>query len=148
MAGKRGTPPTASPGASAGATVSVLPDGPTDDHGLTPRQNLDEIAALLEARNRIDAQLARRVRAAGLQQAPEDDGQKSMQSWLRGHGWLTSAAAGQRDRRSVLVQRTVKGAALLRELRVIMRDAAAQENSAGQIPTRFHEEVEARLLGA
>lgn len=53
-----------------------------------------------------------------------------------------------RDRRSVLVQRTVKGAALLRELRVIMRDAAAQENSTGQTPTRFHEEAEARRLGA
>ncbi|WP_324273527.1 HNH endonuclease signature motif containing protein [Blastococcus brunescens] len=66
-----------------------------DVQGRTPRQNLDEIAVLLEARNRIDAQLTRRVRAAELQQAPEEDGQKSMRSWLRGHGRITSAAAGQ-----------------------------------------------------
>ncbi len=66
-----------------------------DVRDLSPRQQLDEITLLLEARNRIDAQLARRVRAAELQQAPEDDGQKSMQSWLRGHGRLSRAAAGQ-----------------------------------------------------
>jgi hypothetical protein len=35
------------------------------------------------------------VRAAELQQAPEDDGLKSMQSWLRGHGRLSPSAAGQ-----------------------------------------------------
>ncbi|HET6391574.1 MAG TPA: DUF222 domain-containing protein, partial [Blastococcus sp.] len=66
-----------------------------DVRGLTPRQQLDGIRELLEARNRIDAQLACRVRAAELQQAPEDDGQKSMRSWLRGHGRLTNGAAGQ-----------------------------------------------------
>jgi hypothetical protein len=66
-----------------------------DVKGLVPRQQLDEIALLLEARNRLDAQLARRVRAAELQQAPEDDGLKSMNSWLRGHGRLSPAAAGQ-----------------------------------------------------
>ena len=64
-----------------------------DVRTLAPRQQLDEISALLEARNRIDAQLARRVRAAELQQAPEDDGMKSMQSWLRGHGRLSPASA-------------------------------------------------------
>ena len=40
------------------------------------------------------------------------------------------------DRRSVLVQRTVKGAALLREMRSIMGEAAAaaeDENAAGQV---------------
>ena len=66
-----------------------------DVRGLAPRQQLDEITVLLEARNRLDAQLARRVRAAELQQAPEDDGLKSMRSWLRGHGRLSPAAAGQ-----------------------------------------------------
>ena len=35
------------------------------------------------------------MRAAELQQAPEDDGLKSMQSWLRGHGRLSPSAAGQ-----------------------------------------------------
>jgi hypothetical protein len=63
--------------------------------GVPARRQLEEIAALLEARNRIDAQLARRVRAAELQQAPEDDGKKTMRSWLRGHGRLGAGAAGQ-----------------------------------------------------
>src|SRR5215203_3543562 len=66
-----------------------------DLHALTARQQLDGISQLLELRNRIDAQLTRRVRAAELQQAPEDDGQKSMRSWLQGHARLSNAAAGQ-----------------------------------------------------
>src|SRR3712207_9166626 len=56
---------------------------------------LDDVAALLAERNRIDAALARRVRAAELSQAPERDGQKSMASWLRGHCRLSSAAASR-----------------------------------------------------
>jgi hypothetical protein len=66
-----------------------------DVRRLGPRQQLDRITELLEARNRLDAQLARSVRAAELQQAPEDDGMASMRSWLRGHGRLGPAAAGQ-----------------------------------------------------
>ncbi|MFD2090300.1 HNH endonuclease signature motif containing protein [Blastococcus deserti] len=66
-----------------------------DVRSLGPRQQLDRITELLEARNRLDAQLARSVRAAELQQAPEDDGLKSMRSWLRGHGRLSPGAAGQ-----------------------------------------------------
>ncbi len=66
-----------------------------DVHDMAPRQQLDAIRELLEARNRIDAQLARRVRGAELGQAPEDDGQKSMRSWLRGHGRLSASASGQ-----------------------------------------------------
>lgn len=66
-----------------------------DVQGLTPRQQLAGITELLEARNRIDAQLSRRVRAAETQQAAEDDGQKTMRSWLRGHGRLSPGAAGQ-----------------------------------------------------
>jgi hypothetical protein len=66
-----------------------------DVHSLTARQQLDEITQLLEARNRIDAQLARRVRAADVQQAPEDDGRKTMRSWLRDLGRLSPTAAGQ-----------------------------------------------------
>jgi hypothetical protein len=65
-----------------------------DVSSLVPRQQLDEITRLLEARNRLDAQLARRVRAAELQQAAEDDGMKSMQSWLRGHGRLSPPQPG------------------------------------------------------
>jgi hypothetical protein len=66
-----------------------------DVRSLSPRQQLEEISQLLEARNRIDAQLARRVRVADLQQAPEDDGRKTMQSWLRDLGRLSPGAAGQ-----------------------------------------------------
>ena len=66
-----------------------------DVRHLPPRQQLDRIRELLEAKNRLDAQLTRSVRAAELQQASEDDGVKSMQSWLRGHGRLSPGAAGQ-----------------------------------------------------
>ena len=50
---------------------------------------------LVRARNRIDAELARTVRAAELTQAAEYDGLKTMRSWLRGHARLSPAAIGQ-----------------------------------------------------
>ncbi|MGY1667035.1 DUF222 domain-containing protein [Geodermatophilus sp. SYSU D00696] len=56
---------------------------------------LDDVAALVAERNRIDAALARRVRAAELAQAPERDGQKSMASWLRGHCRLSGSEAAR-----------------------------------------------------
>ncbi|MBM7807860.1 hypothetical protein JOD57_003697 [Geodermatophilus bullaregiensis] len=56
---------------------------------------LDDVAALVAERNRIDAALARRVRTAELTQAPERDGLKSVASWLRGHCRLSAAAAGR-----------------------------------------------------
>ncbi|MGY1695196.1 DUF222 domain-containing protein [Geodermatophilus sp. SYSU D00814] len=56
---------------------------------------LDDVAALVAERNRIDAVLARRARAAELAQAPERDGLKSMTSWLRGHCRLSYAAAAR-----------------------------------------------------
>ncbi len=46
---------------------------------------LDDVAALVAERNRLDARLTRQVRVAELSQAPERDGLKSMASWLRGH---------------------------------------------------------------
>ena len=58
-------------------------------------QVLDRTARLLRAHNRLDAQVARTVREAELTQAPEHDGQASMQSWLRGHARLSPAAAGK-----------------------------------------------------
>src|SRR4051812_50148803 len=48
---------------------------------------------LLRAANRLDAQVARSVREGELTQAAEHDGAKTMQSWLRGHGRLSSGAA-------------------------------------------------------
>ncbi|NEM04582.1 HNH endonuclease signature motif containing protein [Geodermatophilus normandii] len=56
---------------------------------------LDDVAGLVAERNRIDAALARRVRAAELSQAPERDGLRSMASWLRGHCRLSAAEASR-----------------------------------------------------
>ncbi|MGY1731515.1 DUF222 domain-containing protein [Geodermatophilus sp. SYSU D01045] len=56
---------------------------------------LDDVAALVAERNRIDARLARAVRAAELSQAPERDGLRSMASWLRGHCRLSTAEAAR-----------------------------------------------------
>ncbi len=56
---------------------------------------LDAVAALVAERNRIDARLARSVRAAELSQAPERDGQRSMAAWLRGHCRLSPAEASR-----------------------------------------------------
>ena len=66
-----------------------------DLHGLAAPQHLDRTARLVGARNRIDAELARGVRAADVAQAPEHDGLKTMRSWLRGHARLSPAAARQ-----------------------------------------------------
>src|SRR3954454_12468018 len=66
-----------------------------DLHAMTAPELLDRTAALVAARNRIDAELARTVRGAELTQAPEHDGLKTLASWLRGHARLSPAAAGQ-----------------------------------------------------
>ena len=56
---------------------------------------LDRAAMLLAARNQIEAELTRTVRECELTQAPEHDGMRTMQSWSRGHGRLSSAAASR-----------------------------------------------------
>ncbi|MGY1832721.1 DUF222 domain-containing protein [Geodermatophilus sp. SYSU D01180] len=56
---------------------------------------LDDVAALVAERNRIDARLARAVRAAELFHAPDRDGLRSMTSWLRGHCRLSTAEASR-----------------------------------------------------
>src|SRR4051794_41864673 len=58
-------------------------------------QVLDRTAALLAAKNMLDAELARTVREGELTQAAEHDGPKTMASWLRGHARLSPAAVGQ-----------------------------------------------------
>src|ERR671916_459859 len=63
--------------------------------GLGGGDGLDDVAALVAERNRIDAALARRVRAAELSQAPERDGLRSMTSWLGGHCRLAPAEASR-----------------------------------------------------
>jgi hypothetical protein len=79
-----------------GELQSALDSLATEDlHAMVAPQLLDRAAELVRARNRIDAELARTVRAADLTQAPEHDGQKTMRSWLRGHARLSPAAAAQ-----------------------------------------------------
>ncbi|MGX5657417.1 DUF222 domain-containing protein, partial [Geodermatophilus nigrescens] len=56
---------------------------------------LDDVAALVAERNRIDARLARAVRAAELSSAAERDGLKSMASWLQGHCRLSGREASR-----------------------------------------------------
>ena len=56
---------------------------------------LDRTAELLEAQNRIAAELARAVRKCEVAQASEHDGLQTMQSWLRGHGLLSSSSASR-----------------------------------------------------
>jgi hypothetical protein len=65
-----------------------------DLHGLSAADQLSQTAELIQARNRIDALIARRARHAELTQAPEHDGLKSMASWLRGHGRMSARASG------------------------------------------------------
>jgi len=64
-----------------------------DLKGMFGPQVLDRSRRLLTAKNRLDAQLARTVREGELTQAPEHDGAKTMQSWLRGHGRLSPSTA-------------------------------------------------------
>ena len=58
-------------------------------------QVLDRTGRVLRAPNRLAAQVARSVREGELTQAPEHDGLKTMQSWLRGHARLSPSAAAQ-----------------------------------------------------
>ena len=66
-----------------------------DLHAMFGPQLLDRLHGLLAARNQIDAELARTVRECELTQAAEHDGLKTTQSWLRGHGRLSPAAASR-----------------------------------------------------
>jgi hypothetical protein len=64
-----------------------------DMKGMFGPQVLERTRRLLRLRERLEAQLARSVREGELTQASETDGQASMQSWLRGPGRLSGAAA-------------------------------------------------------
>jgi hypothetical protein len=58
-------------------------------------QLLDRLAPLLQAQNRIAAEVARTVRECELTGAAESDGLKTMQSWLRGHAHLADSEAAR-----------------------------------------------------
>jgi hypothetical protein len=64
-----------------------------DLNGHVASELLGRTAALVRARNRIDAELTRTVRRAENAQAPEHDGLTSMRSWLRGHLRLSAREA-------------------------------------------------------
>ena len=66
-----------------------------DLHALTGSQLRDRTRDLVEERNRIDAELALTVRVGDSERAFAADGQKTAQSWLRGHCRLSRSAAAQ-----------------------------------------------------
>ncbi|SFO02333.1 HNH endonuclease [Geodermatophilus obscurus] len=99
---------------------------------------LDDVAALVTERNRIDAALARAVRAAELAQAPERDGQKSMASWLRGHGRLSGSEA----------LRLVTAGRALEHLPALAKAAEAGLVSAGQVAEAARAVTPRRLAAA
>src|SRR3954471_157647 len=84
--------------ASQGAVTrlrSVLAELSAEDlKGMFGPQVLDRTAALLAAKNMLDAELARTVREGELTQAADHDGLKTMASWLRGHARLSPARSG------------------------------------------------------
>jgi hypothetical protein len=77
--------------------LSSALDGLTADdlHTAFSPQLLDRLHGLLIAQNRPAAEITRTVRECELTQASEHDGAKTMQSWLRGHGHLSPAAASR-----------------------------------------------------
>jgi hypothetical protein len=79
-----------------GELMSALDALAADDlYGELRPGLLDRTRALIAARNRIDAELARTVRRADVAQAAALDGVTTMQSWLRGHCRLSPAASSQ-----------------------------------------------------
>ncbi len=92
---------------------------------------LDDVAVLVAERNRLDAALARLVRAAEVSQAPERDGQKSMASWLRGRCRLSGSEA----LRLVTAGRTLEHLPVLAEAAEAGLVSAAQVAEAARLVT-------------
>jgi hypothetical protein len=84
---------------------------------------LDRLRCLLEAQNRIAAEVARTVRECELSGAAEHDGLRSMASWLRGHGRLSPAAA----------QKAVRAGRVLERLPAVAAACAAGDVPADQL---------------
>src|SRR3982751_6553695 len=80
-------------------------------------------ATLVALCNRVQAELARTVRAAELAQAPEHDGLRSMPSWLKGHGRLSGRAA----------KTAVRTGRVLEQLPAVAAGSAAGVISAEQV---------------
>jgi hypothetical protein len=86
-------------------------------------QLLDRVGELVQASNRIAAELTRTVRRCEVTQAAEHDGLKTMQSWLRGHARLSPAAAS----------RLVANGRALEQLRAVAAGFAEGEITAEQV---------------
>src|SRR3954451_15389816 len=84
---------------------------------------LEELRELLPLANRLNAEIARRVRRAEVAGASEHDGAKTMASWLRGHARFSPSAAAQ----LVRVGRTLEA------LPAVAARAAAGEVTADQV---------------
>lgn len=67
----------------------------TDLDGLSDGQLLTHVGDLLVASNRINAQLTRAVRRADARCSAENDGAKTMKSWLRGIARVSGSLAGR-----------------------------------------------------
>ncbi|MBM7808813.1 hypothetical protein JOD57_004650 [Geodermatophilus bullaregiensis] len=85
-------------------------------------QLLERLRRLLAAQNRLAAEVARTVRQAELTSAAEHDGLKTMASWLRGHGHLSTGEAG----------RVVATGRALEQLPAVAAACAAGAVTAGQ----------------
>ena len=96
-----------------------------DLHDFSDGQVLDRVALLVAVVNRASAELTRTVRHADATQAAETDGLKSMQSWLRGHGRFSAAAASQ----------LVRSGRALEHLPATAAAFAAGTITAGQVAT-------------
>src|SRR3954452_23060278 len=94
-----------------------------DLSGLFGPALLERVRDLLQARNRIDAQLIRAVREGDKAGAAEFDGLKTMPAWLRGHARLSPAAAG----------RLVRSGRALEHLPAVAEAFAAGEVTAEQV---------------
>ena len=66
-----------------------------DIKGLFGPAVIERTGALVIARNRLDAVLARTVREGEVTQASEHDGTASMSGWLRGHQRLSQGEASR-----------------------------------------------------
>src|SRR3954469_8475051 len=100
-------------------------------HALEGPELLDRIRDLVEVINRAQAELARTVRVADSKQAFAGDGQKTAQSWLRGHCRLSRSAAAQ----------VVRTGRALQQL-----PAAEQAHAAGEL-TADQVDVIAKITG-
>jgi hypothetical protein len=102
-----------------------------DLDGMVARQLLDRTALLVQAANRIAAELTRTVRRADVTQAAEHDGLASMQPWLRGQARLSPGEARRLIRNGRALDRLPAVAAAFAEGAVTAEQVAVAAPVAG-----------------